>query len=226
MPIWTDQQIATWSQEAENDICLRLNLIIDRIGLATSNGQSIFNLPSYLNSIRSVLFQGFKLDPASFLEVVNSISSPGAVISSSRPLSYAYDGFGTNTIKIYPAVGVATSAPSGDLFNATNIATGLVIELYRAPDFSTSYNRVPVWFRRVIVKAYVLMRALQQEGPGQDLSGAAYFEEEYMELLQILKSVNGTVFLSKQQILGDGYDQMRRNWRARPVLPPNYPSTY
>lgn len=221
--IWTDSQISSWAQEAENQISIQLNLILDRIGLATSQGQSDFNLPSYINSIRRVTFQGFRLDPSSFSEVVTTISSPGAVISSSRPLTYVYDGFGTNVIKLYPSVGVVTSAPTGDLFNAVGIQAGLVIEVWRTPDFTTCYNRVPDWFRRVITKAYVLQRALASEGPGQDLKGSAYFEEEFNELMKILGSVNSTVFLSRQRVMGDSEGFFKHNWRARPMLPPNYP---
>lgn len=221
--IWTDSQLSGWAQEAENEICLRLNLILDRIGLPTSQGQSIFNLPIYIQSIRHVTFQGFALDPSSWMEVTNSLSSPGQVISSSRPLSYVYDGFGKNTIKVYPSVSVNTGAPTGDLFNATSIQAGMVIEFWRSPDFATSYNRVPCWFRRVIVKAYVVMRALAVEGPGQDLSGSAYYAEEFKELLKILSDVNSCVFLSKVNIMGDDFDQTKRNWKARPILPPNYP---
>lgn len=224
MSIWTDSQIANWANEAENDICLKLNLILDRIGLATSQGQSLFNLPTYTNSIRRVCFQGFKLDPGRFGEIVTSNSSPGAVISSSRPLTYIYDGFGTNVIKIYPSVGIATAAPTGDFFNATVIRTGMIVEMWRAPDYTSSTNRVPIWFRRVIVKAYVLMRALAQEGPGQDLNGSAYFEEEYRELLKTLNDVNSSVFLSKVRILNDSISGMQAVKRARPQMPPNYPA--
>lgn len=224
MSIWTDSQIANWAQEAEGDICLKLNLILDRIGLATSQGQSLFNLPTYINSIRRVCFQGFKLDPGRFGEIVSSNSSPGTVISSSRPLTYIYDGFGTNVIKVYPSVGVATTAPTGDLFNATAIRQGMIIEFWRAADFNSSTNRVPIWFRRVIVKAYVLLRALGQEGPGQDLMGSAYFNNEYNELLKILSDVNSSVFLSKIRIMDDSIGSSFRTKRARPQMPPNYPA--
>jgi hypothetical protein len=224
--IWSDSQISSWAQEAENEICLKLNLIIDRVAFATAQGQSTFELPNWVNQIRRLTFQGFKIDPGSFSEVIASNSSPGTVISSSRPLTYIYDGFGDRIFKVYPSVGVATAAPTGDLFNGTAILSGMIAEVWRAPDFSTTYNRVPDWFRRVIVKAYVLWKAFAAEGPGQDLSGSAYYAEEFAELLKVLHDVNSCVFLSKTNIMGDGVDVTRRNWRAHPQLPPNYPARY
>jgi hypothetical protein len=159
-------------------------------------------------------------------ELVDSQSSPNTNISYSRPLYYVYNGFGRRTIKILPATSETLAAPLGDLFNATQISAGLIVEFYRTPDFTTELNRIPQPMRRILVKNYLLFRALQQDGSGLDLKSAQFFEQSYEDLLGELKLINSATFLSRTNVMNEEGQFLYRGWKARPILPPNYPARY
>lgn len=224
--LWTDNQISNWAQEGEEDISNRQNLIIDRIGLSTTAQQSLFVLPEYCLNVSRVTYRGFKLEGKNAQELIDSQSSPNRNISYSRPLFYVYNGFGRRTIKVMPATSELTIAPSGDLFNATTISSGLIVEFYRTPDFSTNINRLPQPMRKILVKYYLLFRALQQDGPGLDLVGSDFFQSQYEGFLEDLKIINNATFLSRVNVMGDISQFLFRGWKARPILPPNYPVRY
>ncbi len=224
--LWTDNQISAWAQEGEEDISNKQNLIIDRIGLSTVAQQTLFNLPDQVLNISRITYRGFKLEGKNAQELVDSQSSPNNSISYSRPLFYIYNGYGLKTIKVLSAISETTSAPSGDLFSATAIRAGLIIEFYRTPDFTTEVNRVSQPMRKILVKYYLLYRALQQDGPGLDLKGSDFFKQLYDQSLQDLKIINNATFLSRVNVMGDISQTLFRGWKARPILPPNYPVRY
>jgi len=224
--LWTDNQIAFWAQEAEENVCNSQNLIISRLGLATTSGQSLFNLPDYCMNISRITYRGFKLEAKNANELVDSQSSPNNSISYSRPLYYVYNGFGLRTIKILPAVSETTSAPSGNLFGSTAIASGLIVEFYRSPDFTSNLDRVPLAMRRILTKYYLLYRALQQDGSGLDLTASEFFKSQYESFLKEMHYINNATFLSRTNVQGEQFDPLYRGWKARPILPPNYPARY
>jgi hypothetical protein len=224
--LWTDNQIALWAREGEQDVSNKINLIIDRIGLATTSSQGLFTLPDYCLNISRITYRGFKLDGKNFNELVDSQSAPSGAIAYSRPLFYIYNGFGKKTIKVLPSVGETTSAPTGDLFNATQISSGLIVEFYRSPDFNSDLNRIPQPMRNILVKHYILFRALQQDGNGLDLKASDFFNQQYGAMLEELKKMNNATFLARTNIANENGRNIYRGWKARPQLPPNYPQTY
>lgn len=224
--LWTDQQIELWAQEGEEDVSNKQNLVIDRIGLSTTSQQSLFVIPDYCLNISRVAFRGFKLEGKNMNELVDSQSSPNGNISYSRPLFYVYNGFGNRTLKILPATSENLAAPSGDLFNATAVGSGMIVEFYRTPDFSNDLNRIPQPMRKMLVKYYLLFRALQQDGPGLDLKSSDFFKSLYGQTLEDLKLINAATFLSRTNVMGDIPQTLFRGFKARPILPPNYPARY
>lgn len=222
---WTDSQISGLAKEGENYVASRLDLIIDRIAINTTPGQSEVQIPAYVTDITQVTYKGFKVDPANFQEMVNSGTGPSSISAGSRPLYYSYTGFGTQVIKFFPAIGESLVIPIGSLFNTAQISTCLIIEFYRSPDFNSLNNRVPAYIRKPLIKQYVLYRALQQEGPGQYLQGSDFFKNMFDAFLKVLKSINNTAFMSREYI-SQGSPNTARNRPARPILPPNYPRSY
>jgi hypothetical protein len=222
--LWTQQQLDAWNQEAELDVVNKLNLIIDRLALPTYSGQTLFQIPNYCLNISRVTYLGFKLEGKNMQEMIESQTSPSGTISYSRPLFYVYNGYGSKTIRVLPAINQALGVPGSDLFNSQAIAVSFIIEFYRTPDFQTDLNRVIQPLRQILVKYYSLYRALQQDGSGLDLKGSDFFKGQYELFLKDLKIINQATFLARISVARDGFEP--RQWKARPILPPDYPVVY
>jgi hypothetical protein len=224
--IWTDNQIATLAQEGETDVCNKMNLIYKRVSLSTTPGQQDYMLPEDVDDIDMVTYRGFVVTPNDITEMVNSRTTPRTVTAGSRPLFYITKGFGQDVIRLTPPPNETLAVQSGDLFNTTAISAGLIISYWASPDFTSTQDRIPDYFRRPLVKMYVLYRALQQNGPGQYLQGSDQFKGYYDLFFKLLKKFNFCTYLSRENIsAGDSNTDFRLK-PARPILPPNYPRNY
>lgn len=194
MPLFNTATISRFAAEGESDFNDEFPSILHRVALASTVGQSLFVLPSDVKSVRRVTWKGFKLDPLphrNFREVFQSATQQG------KPFWYVYNNVGQNIIQLFPAANEVLTSTSTDLYSSTDIGTKCIIEYFRNTD-SASYT-VPAFFRRRLLKSYVLRACFNIEGKGQNAKASAYFKNKY----KMLKSLYG-------ELLGDLYNKPRK----------------
>lgn len=176
--IWNSNTIIRFSQEGENDFAEEYPCILTRMSLPIIANQSIYTLPDNVKSIRRVTWKGWKLDPLgqrNMREVFNYATQVG------KPYWYIFNNIGANNIQLFP-IPDQSITPSGTNLYSDAIATDFIIEYFMLPDFAT--NVVPQYFRRRLLKPFVLKNCFAIEGQGQNLKNRDYFTGRWNQLKQ------------------------------------------
>src|SRR5215469_15633865 len=179
MSLWTDQTITRFSNDGENDFAEEYPCILTRMSLPVIATQAKYLLPASIRSIRRITWQGTKLDPLSqrnMREVFNFATQ------ISKPYWYVFNNIGANTIQFFP-IPDQTINPSGGNLYSDAITSDVIIEYFILPDF-VNYT-IPVYFRRRLLKAYVLKQCFGVEGAGQNLKNRDYFSNRWNQLKQV-----------------------------------------
>ena len=178
MPLWTGTQITRFSQEGENDFAEEFPCILTRLSLPVVKNQAVYNLPDSIRSIRRITWQGFKLDPLgqrNMREVFSYATQVG------KPYWYVFNNVGANNLQFFP-IPDQTIVPSGKDLYSDAIITDVIIEYFILPDYAQYI--IPIYFRRRLLKAYVLKNCFSIEGQGQNLKNRDYFNQRWMLLKQ------------------------------------------
>lgn len=218
---FTDNQISTWAQIFEREICAKNDLIVDRISLAITVGVNEYEVPNFITNIRSVLFQGREVnakgDTASRITGDTPFQTSGSV-----PFEYTFAGKGMRVLKLYPTPMVAIAFDSGDLWTATADRADCIIEFYRTPDYLSEPKKIlPDWLRQYILKDPICQKVFSMEGPQQDLRGATYYAERVKAMGDYISKIKENMFASMVRVIYTS-PQMGRRRPGRPVLPPNF----
>ena len=172
----TSTTVTRLSQEAENNFAVDYPCILKRVAPSTVSGNPLIVLPDDVKSIRRVTWKGYKLDPLphrNFREVFQNATQQG------RPFWYVFNSVGQNVIQLFPAPNENLSSTTVGLWG-TAIPNQFIIEYYQTPDFITAI--IPVYFRRRLLKTFVLRGCFNIEGPGQNLSNSKYFKQRWQQL--------------------------------------------
>lgn len=174
MSLWDSNTITRFSQEGENDFADEYPCILKRIALTITANVSTYTLPDDVRSIRRIVWtNGFKLDPLgqrNMREVFQYATQVGT------PYWYVFNNIGANQIQLFP-IPPANVTPSGlDLYGDA-IGVDVILEYFTLPDFVTEI--IPLYFRRRLIKAYVLKLCFGIEGSGQNLKNSQYFDKRY-----------------------------------------------
>lgn len=246
--IWPSAKLEDWALEAEEDIAIKAPCIVDRVALNIVSGNPLYEIPSSSLGIRRITWLGYKLYPLTKLEVQDlypyvsitnsyfgafssAFSNAFYVKSSSsgttlgRPYHWAYSGYGWDKIQLYPTPNISIGTTTSGLWD-TSITTHCIVEYYRLPDISGQVHRVAPYIRRALIKDFVLAKAFQSEGIGQDLQASMWHSQRYEINLDLFKSILAGVFVAKKQRLGLK-NALTNNIRGKALLPPQYgPSSW
>jgi hypothetical protein len=184
--IWDAGTITRFSQEGENDFADDYPCILTRYSLSVVANQATYTLPDNVRSIRRITYLGTKLDPLghrNMREVFNNATQVGT------PYWYIFNQIGNLSIQFFPVPPTSINPSGGDLYGSA-IPTDVIIEYFMLPDYVN--NDIPQYFRRRLVKPYVLKQCFLIEGPGQNLKNVKYFEQKY----NYLKDKYGTLLQS------------------------------
>lgn len=169
MSLWKSETIVRFSQEGENEFAEAFPCILTRISLQIFKNQSTYTLPDDVRSIRRITWQRWKLDPLgqrNMREVFQYASQVG------QPFWYIFNNIGANRLQFFPIPGQDITPSGADLYSDA-ITTDVIIEYFRLPDFATYV--IPRYFRRRLLKAYVLKGCFGIEGAGTNLKNRDYF---------------------------------------------------
>ena len=238
MSIWTDQFLNQLSLDAEAEICKRVNCLFHRFCLAVTKGVSVYTLDDSIRGILSIAWRGRRLDAVSFEEmqyltpataIVSEGAGPtfpslGVETSVSRPLYYVLHPTNIHDIRLYPCPDETFSASAENPYSPAANAASCIVGCWRNIDSSQidPTAMLPTYIARRSQKTYVLWKAFEKDGPGQNLSAAKYYENKFDFLVDRFKAINSGAFLSKRYAVDAGLLTIDQ-WRyPRPILPSQF----
>ena len=237
MPIWTNGQLEQWSADALGQIAIDLKCIWQRECIATQQGVSVIQLPSYLRSLARVTWRGRALEPQSweelqFLTPATVFLEPESSLNREavgKPLFYAPHPTDPYHIKLHPCPD-ETFSVSGEPnpYAPQHNSPSCIIEFWREPDTAdvNPLISLPPYIERRTMKAYVLWKAFAAEGKGQDIAASNYYQTKYNFLIDSFRKINDGCYVSKRYSLGEGgmLDPQRFRY-PRPIHNPNFERT-
>jgi hypothetical protein len=176
MSLWNSSTIIRFSQEGENEFAEDYPCILVRISLPIIALQSTYTLPDDVRSIRRITWQRWKLDPLgqrNMREVFQYATQEG------KPFWYVFNNIGANKVQFFPIPNVDIVPSGGDLWSDA-ITTDVIVEYFRMPDFAQYV--IPEYFRRRLLKNYVLKSCFGIEGQGTNVKNRDYFVQKWNNL--------------------------------------------
>lgn len=200
------------AQEGEGYFAVTYPCILKSISLATVSGTGVITLPDDVKSIQRVIWKGFKLDPLphrNWREVFQSATS------ISKPFWYVFNNIGQNQIQLFPAPNETLSTITTNLYGS-EIPNRLIVRYFAAPDFDTYI--LPLFFRRRLIKSYVLRGCFNIEGQGQSLKASKYFKARWDMLCKLYGELLGDLHNKPRKLIVNGISSAYY-FPGSPVLP-------
>lgn len=238
MPIWSDDFLNQLALDAEQEIVKDVDCLYKRFCLAITKGVSVYQLPDYVRSIRSVSWRGRKLDPASWEElqllspataIVAEGSGPtypqtGIETSVSRPLWYALHPTNVHSIRLYPCPDETFVDTGFDPYAQAVNEANCIVACWRNVDstFQDPTALLPKYIDRRTRKAFILWRAFEKDGKGQVAAAAQFYKAKYDYLTQNFRMINEQAFIGKRYNIDDGVLTVDQFRYPKPILPSNF----
>lgn len=218
MPTWTNTQLERWMKDAEEDIVSQVYMRFTSFSLAITSGTALYSFNERIFKPISVQWKGKPLSPYIGKEI-HSITPKFRELTG-EPTSYQMSNDGVSTIRLIPVPN--TSIPQYDSgLESTNISNAFIIRAFVFPDRDLDYFQIPDYVVRNLVKCYVLKRAFNAEGIGQNLRAAEYWNSRYEFLIQALKETRAGYYQTKERLdlELEGLDCQKKRL---PYLPPDF----
>lgn len=230
--IWTDAQLAMWSNDAVGQIAIDVSCIFARECVATQVGVSVITLPSYVRTVRRVTWRGRSLDAVNWEEMtmltpatifVAPGSSANVEATASRPLYYTMHPTNLWDIRLYPCPN-ESFATNGEpnVYSPTANSPSCIVDYMREPDGTVPTLSIPAYILRRTQKAYVLWKAFAAEGVGQNLKASQYYMMKYQFLIDKWREINESCFIGKKYSVEDGMLSIDGFKYPKPFLPANF----
>lgn len=217
MTLFAEEDLTRLEQDGEDLFFQEFHCIIDRLSIAITSGTSEYTLADHVHSIRRVTWYGREVLPMTHREYRDGLEF---VSSTGRVDNYIFTGLASQTIKFHRTPGENISLVAGDLYNAEQIADGVVIEYWRSPDYSTYI--LPPFFRNRLLRTYVNKRKLELEGKSQNLKASKYFESKWNFQVAIYKELMMALINRPRRLVDSGPREFYGRNVARPILPDGY----
>lgn len=225
--IWTDDFLNQLAADAERKIVADVPCIYDRFCLATTAGTSVYTLPDFVKGIKRITWRGRKVEPLNWEQFI--LLTPATVFvnannkietSDSRPQWYTMHPTSIRDVRFFPTPGLNFDT-TGDPWSP-NVGPSCIISCWRFVDTTDPTTSLPTYIDRRTRKAYILWKAFEQEGPGQDMKASKYYQSLYSFLIEQWNLINAGTFVSKRYSLGDGLFGLENYRYPKPLLPPNF----
>lgn len=232
--IWSDAYLAQLETDAEQDINKRLGQVIyHRFYLSVTQGVSVVTMPSFVRGIQRITFLGWKLEEVNWDELVwltpatvfvGPGSSGNVETSQSRPYWYAMHPTNPWDVRLYPTPSVTLLTNGPDPYSPSVNEPYCTVSCWRSIDTTSTDPTalLPPYIDRRTRKAFVLWKAFEAEGKGQNLKASAYYKGKYEFLIDRFNSINSSCYLSKKYSIDDGLLTLDQFRYPRPILPSNF----
>ena len=228
-PIWTDDFLNGLAAAAEKQIAIDVPCIFQIFSMPTTTGVSVYTLPSFVKGVRRVTWLGRKVEPLNWEQFV--LLTPATVFvgpgnshnietSNSRPQWYTQHPTNVKDIRFFPTPD-RTFPGTDDPYKPTP-TSGCLIAYNSYINNNSPLTSLPSYVDQRTRKAYILWKAFEQEGVGQDMNAAKYYKSLYSFLIEQFNLINDGCFVSKKYSLGDGLFGLENYRYPKPLLPPNY----
>lgn len=208
--VWSNQQIENAARIVEDDFAREFPCIEERYAVPIVAGTSNYVLPAQAFSIRRITWNGWQVNPLPQRQY--RVIFQGAQAQTGRPYWYIYnDLVPQKTIRLFPTPNFTITA-SGNLYGA-GIAQGCVMSYWRLPDET---HEIPRWMKRRVVKAGMLALLFTQEGKGQDLTAAKFWDAFFVATAN---RHGALVTQSARKLILQDVMQWVGKYPASPVLP-------
>jgi hypothetical protein len=216
MPVvFDDETITRFAQQGEFQFASISDCIVDRLSLDIVNGTSIYTLPDYVLNIRRITWRGKKLDPISHRKYRQGCYPSSA---QSEPTEYIYNNIGQQKIQFFPTPAETIAAATTNLYGSS-IGTSVILEFSRTPDFASFV--IPLYFRRFLLKCYVMKMCFGIESRGQNLKSVQYFDAKWEQLVEAYETILDELYNTPRMITASVYPILRPR-PPRPVLPASF----
>lgn len=232
--IWTDSFLNQLSADALDTINKDVQAIWQKCYIPTVAGQSVYTLPSFVRSLLSVTFFGYRLDAENWEELTlltpaTVFISPGNPLNvesgQGRPLYYAMHPTNPYDIRMYPCPSITLGVVGGNPYAQLPNEKFCCISYYRSVD-DTGVDvtaTLPTYIVRRTQKAFVLWKAFSAEGKGQNLGAAKYYKSKYDFLIERFRAINEGCYVGKRYSIDDAGLLTNDGYRQpKPLLPPNF----
>ncbi len=229
--IWTDQQLSQWATDALGQITSDVHCIWAREALTITQGVSVVTLPCYVRTVRRVTWRGKSLDPLQWEEFILVTpatvfvalgSSANVETSLSRPLYYCMHPTNPYDLRLYPTPNESFNPTGFDPYSPQPNESACVVDYYRTADDKSPQINIPPYILRRTQKAYVMWKAFNAEGKGQDLKASKYYHLKYNFLIAQFRAINEGAFVAKKYAVDDGMLAVDGFRYPRPQLNPNF----
>lgn len=211
--VFDSATINRFAQQAEDDFVTDYDCLIDRFAITAVAGNPLYELPDYVKNVHRITWKGLKIDPMPHRKFRDNNLSNTA---SGKPQYYIFNNVGQNTIRFFPIPSENVSAIQTNLFTS-EIPNRVIVQFFRAPDYSI--HVLPDFFRRRLIKAYVMYRCFQIEGKGQNMKASQYWESKYEFLKQTYGALLEDLINTPRKIILGRDHTLMGNSPARPSFP-------
>ena len=212
MPLFDAPSLARFSVDAENAFAIEHKCLIERVALAIVSGTPNYLVSENILSIRRVTWKGQELWPAP-QKIMKDTLQTRYFTTSSKPQYYIYNNVAQNAIRFFPTPNETVSAITTNLYGS-EIPNRVIIEYWRLPD---QMNMIPAYFRRRLLKTYVLSKCFQMEGKGQNFKGYGYFNKKYNDLTMLYSNLLTEISVKPRRLVLSNLQNFQ-NFPASPVL--------
>lgn len=232
--IWSESYLNQLATDAEQDINKRLQKVIYfRTYIPIQQGVSVISLPSYVRGVQRLTYRGWQLwgvnwDELTELTPATVFISPGNPLnvetSQSRPYWYAMHPTNPYDIRLYPTPAESLLGNGPDPYSPSVNEPYCTLSCWRNIDstFSDPTALLPPYVDRRLRKSFILWKAFEAEGVGQNLPASQYYKKIYEYLITKFDSINQNCYIGKKYSLGEGPLTINNFRYPRPILPSNF----
>lgn len=214
--IWTDEYLSQLIEDGERDIVAKIAPLVTRFSISVSSGVRGATLPVSTMGLLQVTWKGKKLTPLYQAEMIEKSSIYRT--EQGTPRYYLFSNEGLLNIKFFPVPNESIASDDSGIYGS-DIANRVIVMAYKWPSTQQAEYDIPDYIARRTVKAFVLWRAFQREGKGQNLKAAQYYKNRYDTLITLYKGVKESLTDAKEQ-----FDDIQRDRRTppKPRLAPDF----
>lgn len=212
MPTWTNEQILRWMKDAEDDIVAKVYMRFESFSIAIESGTALYTLNRRIYRPVKLMWKGKEISPYIGREI--HATSPQFRTVQGEPTAYQMFGDGVTQLRLIPVPDTSIAEYTTGLYD-TNIENAFIIRAYTFPDTDVDYFQIPDYVYRNLVKCYVLYRAFNSEGIGQNLKAAEFWSSRYDYLMGLLAKARGKYYNGKERLDNDFFLSQRKRRHAR-----------
>ncbi len=205
--IWSAAEINGYLDEGHYALCSRTGLIWAQETISVTADTATYDVSDNAR-VERVTWDDRRLEPLWAAELEST--HPAFEETSGDPDFYVFDGDGMGTIRLVPVP---------DTNNSTDLVVEYTKDVGDTADSGETYSDIPAHYARYL-RFFVLFRALERDGEGQDLQLADHYSARYEAGITRISARMAAVRATRRGCIGAIGRRGRKP--PRPRLPWNY----